>query len=58
MSFPKEIFVTVELEGTDDEIFFTGRTLRDTVDFEDGRVAIYELKKVQNVTWEPKTEDI
>ena len=57
MKFPGKIFVTVENEGNkEDEFFIVNRSIEEAPDlWPKGKVAIYELKEVQEIIWEYTT---
>lgn len=52
MKFPKEIFVTIENEGKEDEFFMVNRGIKGVPKlWPKGKVGVYELKETQEVTW-------
>lgn len=53
MKFPKELYVTVEYEGTEDEFLLTNKNVEDVAQVgETVKVAVYELVRTVEVDTE------
>ena len=59
MKFPKKIFITIENEDEEDEFFMVNKGIEGIPElWPKGKVGVYELKEIQEVTWEYTTKSI
>jgi len=57
--FPKKIFITIEEEGTGNEYLRVNNEI-DGIEslWPKGKIGVYELKEIQEVTWEYTTKSV